>query len=182
MHAPAVKLRQPFHLRQLVDHTGCEKELSAAEAQPSQALDHEPTGGSSGVDDPAAMKFHRWIPGYLFSRDTQKIRGRDAIAGEISVESAGPGIPGLSDVADEHTPPAATQHQGPAEPCRSSSYNKTVVRHVSYARPATGRAPTMTSPESMTCLKRRRSSATCFDGSSPSSFATATPTIPAGGS
>src|SRR5215210_605396 len=182
MHAPAVKLGQPLHLRQLVDHTGRQKELPGAEAKPTQGLHDESSGSSPGVDDPAAVEFHRRIPGYLFSRDSQKIGGRDAVAGEISVEPVRPGITWLAHVADEHAAPAAAQHQGPAEPGRSASYNHTVVRHSSYARPAIGRAPAITSPESMTCLKRRRSSATCFEGSSPSSFATATPTIPAGGS
>ena len=54
------------------------------------------------------------------------------------MESVGPGVAWLAHIADEHAPPAAAQHQGPTEPCRSASYNQTIVRHLSYARPAIG--------------------------------------------
>jgi hypothetical protein len=127
------------------------------------------------------VKLHRGIPSYVLSGQTEKFGRIDTIASEICVELGGPRVAWLARIADEHAPPAAAQHQGPTEPCRSASYYQTIVRHLSYARPAMGRAPAITSPDSITCLKRRRSSATCFEGSSPSSFATAAPIFPAGG-
>jgi hypothetical protein len=58
VHAAAVKLRQTFHLRQLVDHSGGEKELPGAESEPSSALDSEPTRRSAGVDHLTPVKLH----------------------------------------------------------------------------------------------------------------------------
>jgi hypothetical protein len=182
VHAPAVELRQAFHLRQLVDHAGGEKELPGAESETSSALDRKTTRRAAGIHHLTPVKLYRGIPSYVFPGNKEKFGGANTVAREITVESTGPGVAWLARIADEHAPPAAAQHQGPTEPCRSASYYQTIVRHLSYARPAMGRAPAMTSPESITCLNRRRSSATCFEGSSPSSFATTAPTFPAGGS
>jgi hypothetical protein len=100
VHTPAVQLEQTFYLRQLVDHTGGEKELPGAELEPSSALDGEPTGRAAGVHHLTPVKLHRGILSYVFSGNTEKFCGANTVAGEIAVESTGPGVAWLARIAD----------------------------------------------------------------------------------
>src|SRR5690606_5020282 len=83
--------------------------------------------------------------------------------------------PRIGHVLDANFPDALPAH------CSHCIRLPNVARPIKLRRPAGCPNVVATSPVSMSCLRRRRSSLICSFGSSPKSLASCTPSLPAGG-
>ena len=118
----------------------------------------------NGVLYPGAAILNRGVQCQLRPRDGEETAGGDPVAGEVTVRRLRVAVARLAGIAYEHAAPGAAQHQRGAQPRRSTPGDQTVPRewlHGVLTQEGRTAAGSGISPDSITCLKRRRSSSTC---------------------
>ena len=117
-HRAAVALFKARHKRQIVDDARRQQEKERLFLLTVSERHSEPAVGSARAGDTDPAKLHA-VRRELTAAKIDERHRRDAVAREIAVQRARLAVARLREIADEHTPAAASEHQRRAQAGRT---------------------------------------------------------------
>ncbi len=139
MHAQAVQGCEALDLRELVDHAGGQQQLPALKQRPVRAAYGEPVGSGGGVHHARMAQLDTLVLSELVTGEPEELGGWSTVPTEEPVDLAGPPVARRAEVADQHAPAAAAEHERGAQARGAAAHHDAVpgraVRQVRPHRP-----------------------------------------------